>query len=645
MKTIRRLYFYLVALISLEVVIWGLINLIRTMFSAGLTFPGADTLAQALALILVGVPIFAVHWLWAQNTSARDAEEHGSSLRAIFLYAVLLFTLIPALQNLLALINRTFIVTAGIDSGRSFLGGTQSWIDNAIAIVLNLVAAAYFYNVLNLNWATLKDSENFADVRRLYRYIWVLYPLLMTVFGVQQILRFVFTQTNLSIGINGKEVVVNGLALILIGTPVWVFAWNLCQKALQEPRERSSSLRLGVLYLLALAGVVTVLTSSGLMINTLLMRLFGEVLPWQVVISKIGVPFSVGLPMAIIWAYYGSWLGKEFASVEDETRRAGLRRIYFYVLSLIGLVATFTGLALLLSFIVSSLTSNALWGEVLRPRISGAIATLLAGLPLWLAVWRPLQIEAHAMGDMGDHARRSLVRRSYLYLAIFATVIGGMASAINLVYTLLFGFLDHRTSSFLTDVFNGLQLLLLFTAFLLYHWYVLRKDGEQAASALAVRQEHFAVLIFESQDSGFAAPIRDAIKRASLFIPVAIQPVEQGIPEETAAVQAVILPSSLALDPPEALRLWLKEYQGARVFVPLNTDQETSAQRWYWTGIQSKNGSTATAQIIRLLAEGQQVRNTNSSPAWQMVAYIFAILFGLQLLFMLFGLGLSMIVG
>jgi hypothetical protein len=87
MKTIRRLYFYLVAAISLEVVLWGLINLLRTMFASGLTFPGADTLAQALALIFVGVPIFAVHWLWAQKTSARDPEEHSATLRAVFLYA------------------------------------------------------------------------------------------------------------------------------------------------------------------------------------------------------------------------------------------------------------------------------------------------------------------------------------------------------------------------------------------------------------------------------------------------------------------------------------------------------------------------------------------------------------------------------
>jgi hypothetical protein len=637
MKTIRRLYFYLVALISLEVVLWGLINLLRTMFASGLTFPGADTLAQALALIFVGLPIFAVHWLWAQRTSSKDPEEHSATLRALFLYAVLLMTLIPVVQNLLALINRSLIVAAGIDSYRAFIGGTQTWIDNLIAILLNLVAAAYFFNILRGNWATLREKENFADIRRLYRYIWVLYALLMTVFGAQQDIRFLFYLPAGVLGIQGREMCINGLALMLVGTPIWVYTWSLCQNALDEPIERGSTLRLTVLYLLALAGVIVVLSSAGILLNEILLRLFGAAITWRELLSQVGAPISVGVPLAVVWAYYGSWLGREIASVSDETRRAALRRVYLYILALIGVVATFIGLTFLFSFIISILTSNALWGDALRPRLSGAIATLLAGLPLWLAAWRPMQTEALDPGNMGDHARRSLVRRSYLYLAIFATVIGGMASAIFLVYTLLFGFLDHRSDSFLTEVFNGLQLLGLFAAFLVYHWTVLRQDGGRAAEALATRQAGFAVLIFENLGSNFAAPVVDAINRASVSIPVAVQAVEQGIPEGASAVQAVVLPSNLALDPPEALRLWLKDYTGSRLVVP------TNLPGWYWPGGTPKDGPGVTAQLIRQLAEGQEVRTSNGTPAWQVVIYVFAALFGLELLFLIFALGINLV--
>ena len=62
MKTVRRLYFYAVALISLEVVLWGLINLLRSIIDQTVG-GGAEALASALALILVGLPIFLFHWL------------------------------------------------------------------------------------------------------------------------------------------------------------------------------------------------------------------------------------------------------------------------------------------------------------------------------------------------------------------------------------------------------------------------------------------------------------------------------------------------------------------------------------------------------------------------------------------------------
>src|SRR5574338_905727 len=118
MKTVRRLYFYAVALISLEVVLWGVIGLLRTVTDQ-LSIGAGNALARALALVLVGVPIFLIHWGWAQNAASRDAEEKTASLRAVFLYAALLGTLIPAVQNLLALINRLLLGAASLSPERA----------------------------------------------------------------------------------------------------------------------------------------------------------------------------------------------------------------------------------------------------------------------------------------------------------------------------------------------------------------------------------------------------------------------------------------------------------------------------------------------------------------------------------------------
>ncbi|HLE90407.1 MAG TPA: DUF5671 domain-containing protein, partial [Anaerolineales bacterium] len=230
MKSIRRLYFYLVAFISIEIVLWGLVGLLRSIVNKTVS-GGADALAQALALVLVGVPIFLIHWSWVQRASASEQEEKTASLRAVFLYAILLATLIPVVQNLLSFIDRSFVQIAGLGVSRAFRAfSEQTLADNLIAIVINGIVAAYFWNILRNEWATLPDplrGENFADVRRLYRYIWMLYGLLMTVFGAQQILRFIFYIPGDVLGELGREVAVNGLALLLVGTPVWIYSWRV----------------------------------------------------------------------------------------------------------------------------------------------------------------------------------------------------------------------------------------------------------------------------------------------------------------------------------------------------------------------------------------------------------------------------------
>src|SRR5215216_4664648 len=243
MKSIRRLYFYLVAFISIEVIVWGLVGLLRSIVDRTVS-GGADALAQALALILVGVPIFLIHWLWAQRAAARDEEEKIATIRAAFFYAMLLGTLIPVAQNLLSFIDRSLVQVTGLGVGRAFpTFGQQTLADNFIAILMNGIVAAYFWNLLREDRATSTDKENLADVRRLYRYIWMLYGLLLTVFGTQQILQFLLYIPGDELGDLGREVAVNGVALLIIGTPVWAYSWRVIQNSLADPAEMGSTLR------------------------------------------------------------------------------------------------------------------------------------------------------------------------------------------------------------------------------------------------------------------------------------------------------------------------------------------------------------------------------------------------------------------
>jgi hypothetical protein len=629
MKSIRRLYFYLVAFISIEVVLWGLVGLLRSVVDETIS-GGADALAQALALILVGVPIFLIHWLWVQRAAARDEEEKTATLRAVFFYAILLATLVPVVQNLLSFIDRALIQGVGLGVGRAFAAFRQQTLaDNLIAIGMNGIVAAYFWYLLRGDWMTLPDKENFMEVRRLYRYLWMLYGLLMTVFGAQQILRFLFYIPSDVIGQMGRETVVNGAALLVVGTPIWVYSWSVIQASLVDPAEMGSTLRLGILYLLALGGVITVITTAAMVVNAIVTWLLGADWTLQYFIQQIGGPISIGVPLGMVWAYYGHWLNRHIEEVGDPVRQAGMKRLYNYVLALIGLVVAFVGVATLFSFLIDTITgSSILMSDSTRGTLASSLSSLIVGFPLWLTMWRPMQAQALAQSEIGDHARRSVLRKAYLYLILFGSVIGSMTAAVGLVYQLIRVVLTGETgSSFANDLLNTLQMLFLFGVLLAYHLNVLRRDGASTADALAEKQSKYSVLIVDS-GNGFVEAVQAALLKLGTQVQVTVtRPSEK--PE--GAFHVLLLDGGLAVDAPG----WVRSFDGSRIVV------RNEAKDIVWT-----DDAFQAAQSVQQLAEGQEIRKPKTGrSAWMIVIYVFAAMFGLLLLMMLLSLGIRLVTG
>lgn len=629
MKSIRRLYFYLVAFISIEVVVWGLVGLLRSIVNNTVS-GGADALAQALALILVGVPIFLIHWLWAQRASATDPEEKSATLRAVFLYGILLGTLIPVVQNLLSFIDRSLIQATGLELARAFRAFSEQTIaDNLIAILMNGIVAAYFWNILRSEWSTLNDKENFSEVRRLYRYIWMLYGLLMTVFGAQQILRYLFYVPGDVLGELGREVVVNGTALLIVGTPIWVYSWRIIQDSLSDSAEKGSALRLGVLYILALGGVITVITTAWSIVNTILLLLLGQELTFSDVIQRIGGPLSIAVPLGAVWAYYGHWLNRHIGAAGDAVRQAGMKRLYNYILSFIGLVVSFVGVALLFSFSINMLTGfGMVLNDVFRSSLASSISSLVVGLPVWLRTWRPMQAESLLTGEIGDHARRSVIRKMYLYLVLFISVIGGMATAVGLVYQLIIVVLEGVTGSdFANTLLNLVQLLFLFGVVLVYHLNVLRMDGASAADALSEKQSGYSVLVIDSGD-GFVESIKAALMKLGSNVQVNVANPSEGAQGN---FNAIVLNGTTAVNGAE----WLRSFGGNKIIV------QNEAKHIVWT-----DDAAQAAQSIQQLAEGEEIRiQKPSRSGWIYVVYVFAALFAIQLLFILLAVGISFVTG
>jgi hypothetical protein len=324
-------------------------------------------------------------------------------------------------------------------------------------------------------------------------------------------------------------------------------------------------------------------------------------------------------------------------------RQAGLRRLYNYILALAGNGVTFFGAWWLLSVLVDLLFGSLTGPQLLRTRVSTGLAALLVGLPVWLSYWPRMQAEAALLTDQGDHARRSLVRKIYLYLTLFLTVVGGMVSAGALFFLVLNTVLGNPAPDFWLTFFQRLQTLLIVVVWLLYHLAALRRDARFAQRALSDRHASYPVVIFDNEAGALAGELAPILQRQMPRLPVAVHLVGLApLNDDLAAARLVVLPLDLATRPPEALRLWLQGFSGKRILVPV------AVENWVWLGTQGRTMrelAQAAAQAVRQVAEGQPVKPPTPNSPWVIAGYILAGLFGLEILLVVFALLMSLVGG
>ena len=640
MRTIRRLYIYLVVAISLEVVLWGVINLLRAMTDTGRVGGGASQLAGALATIIVGLPVFLLHWWLAQRRIDRQPEERGSGVRAIFLYGLLLGLLVPVFQNALAVLNRFLVDLFGLQAEQALVGFGQTWVDNGIAMLMNAGLAVYVLLVLRGDWRAgwpdpdsdrpVPSLENLVLARRVFRYVLVAYSLGLLVVGIQQLVSYLLESFGPP-NINALAPLANGLSLGVFGAVLWWSSWRTVQESLENEEEGLSLFRQVFLYLLLLVGLGTVLAVSGEIIYGVLRVLLGRQVSATEWLVENSSSISSLLPFAGLWLYYARVLRTDREEVPEAPRRESLWRLFRSILAFAGLIVAFTALQSLGDLIIAFLTDRqGLTGPVAQNRLAGSLAALAIGLPLWVRPWLELNTRAAADDERGERARRSVVRKAYLYLAVFVGVVGIMVSAGGLVFQLLSLALGER----LTDpgqTIAGLAMnLVLFALLLLYHWGALRADGRRAARTLAEKHSLFPVLVLDSGDESFANPVVAALREESEEIPVAVHFIGEGAPgEDLSTAGAVVLPAALAANPPEALRIWLREFRGTRIVVPVRSPG------WVW--IDTDAGSLPklakqVAEAVRKLAEGDAPEGEGRMSPWMIVAAVIGGLIGLSIL-------------
>lgn len=294
-----------------------------------------------------------------------------------------------------------------------------------VLIVLGVIAAAV-YGVTH--WRkrrpSAEEDHGIGTARRLYLYIVALAALAAGASGLVQIGQFVLDGLFGGAAISPSNTrLAIGLALAIVGLPLWAWHWQMASRALREnPSEAGALLR--KLYVYAALGVATGLllhAAIGLLQWAFLARDFG------------GYHWSAVVVWSVVWVFYWHAESREGQPSDDAM---AVRRLYLYVASGATLAVLATGAARVVHLLLLSGYDALTSAAVLAPNDAGlwhdgvrkALAAALVGGTGWAFHWLRL-----AWTD-----RSSALRR--LYLAGYGSI-GGAATAMAATGIAVYGLL------------------------------------------------------------------------------------------------------------------------------------------------------------------------------------------------------------
>lgn len=262
MGVAKRLYLYAVSAVSLLALSLGLYNLVAALlgsladrFGAGVIGGGEGTgreqISLAIALVVVGAPLFAIHWSlvgrgWAGSDEAADGDRH-SAIRAFHMGLVatvaLAFATFAALQSL----HYAFGTILGVDQ---FAGRATA----DLALLLIAVPVWWYHQRrrnLDIRHDRLTDGASW--LTRFHRYAWAFVGLLLLVVGVSQILETIASVVIGRTGFGAEEDWWPGrlawaVSAVIVGSGLFWFHGNDARRAIGNAAiigedDRASALR------------------------------------------------------------------------------------------------------------------------------------------------------------------------------------------------------------------------------------------------------------------------------------------------------------------------------------------------------------------------------------------------------------------
>ena len=507
--TLRRLYFYVVSFVALMMAANGVVQIGRYVLDAVTDEVVVSTsrtpLAIGLSLLIVGLPLWLLHWMTVQRQVKRLPVETGSAVRKVYLVAVMGVSVALAVGTAINLLQWALRVD-------EFDG-------------YSLAALIIWSAVWVFHWRVDSEegygSNETQVVHRIYLYIVSLSALSLLAVGLGQAVHIVLQEGYdalvespvVRFGGDGlwRDSMRTSLAVAVVGAVLWAGHWLRL-----AARDASSGARmLAAMVFPVIGGAVTVLVAAILIVNGVLQWLLGATsdeasahfryLPGAMASLAVG---------AVIWAYH--WRVVQREGPDSEYGMTGLERAHSYALAALGLGAVVVSISMLL---FASLTTFVETGrellaseDVWREPMAAGLSVGLLGLPLWAYLWVSAQRRAETLGA----AERALLpRRIFVGVILGVGMLAVLGSAIGLIFVFLRDVLgDGLDKDTVRDSRVALGALAAAAVFLPYYWTVYKKDRAAELPAMAKPADGKEVTVMiTAGDEAFVDGLEDALGR------------------------------------------------------------------------------------------------------------------------------------
>ena len=633
MFTVRNWYIYLVSAISLQSVTWAMIALSRNLLVFDLN---PRSVAFQIAVIIIGLPFYLAHWLWGQRIANGAVDERGALLRRFYLYGSMAGFLGPWTANAFDLITRLLSSTNQYQSYEyEHLSAGKAAIFHLVAMIVLGALWYYHQRVAGEDARVIPETGASATVRRLYILGFSAAGLTLTTLTVIHLLRWVMLEIG-SAPIRGNNLEVllaHETARLIIGVSLWLIFWRWAQQLFDGPseEERLSTLRKFYLYGAVLIGALGVVFNATIILAGVLRRLL-DLAPQ----GDIRQPLPVIIGAAVLWAYHAFVLRDDMKRAEEAPRQAGVRRLYLYLIAAVGLAALLGGLSGTISVILRSLDES--FGTGLRNEFAGFTAAIIAGLPVWIIPWRLAQTSAQAEGVGGADARRSVVRKIYLYFFLFIAIMTMLSSAVYIVFRILSTILGEPAPS-LTELGHAIAFIVIAAALWLNHTAILRGDNRLAKIEQTDRLEALRVAVVNLGESRFGPALVDELKRTlpELSLDSILLTGDETTDQEAITVQlasAGLIIGSWQISiaggmVSEQVAQAVVSSPARKLLIPFN------AEGWDWAGVDRWNSEALVNQTMRAVKQilaGEEVKAHRPMSAGSVIGIIIGVIFLLILL-------------